>query len=204
MNLVCKAAGKKWEIRTLSPCRQLELPRDLASGTAVEVRNNGKSDIYLQLVMKGQPATGEIYPPSSEGLEMNIRFLTPEGQPLEVSSLEQGTDFLAAIRVKHPGIRPDYHNLALSIVFPSGWEIHNQRLFGGEGKLQSSPFVYQDIRDDRVDFFFDLKKNQEVIYYVLLNASYTGRYFMPPAACEAMYDAGVYARSSGQWVEVSP
>jgi len=36
----------------------------------------------------------------------------------------------------------------------------------------------------------------------LLNASYTGRYYLPGAFCEAMYDHTVNARSMGRWVEV--
>ncbi|HRH39308.1 MAG TPA: hypothetical protein PK760_13240, partial [Flavobacteriales bacterium] len=60
----------------------------------------------------------------------------------------------------------------------------------------------QDIRDDRVNTYFDLWHGQTNTYRVLLNASYTGRYYLPGANCEAMYDHTVNARSKGQWVEV--
>jgi hypothetical protein len=61
---------------------------------------------------------------------------------------------------------------------------------------------YQDIRDDRVNTYFDLRRNATQIYRIQLNAAYAGKYYMPLTLCEAMYDNGIYARKQGQWVEV--
>ena len=61
---------------------------------------------------------------------------------------------------------------------------------------------YQDIRDDRVYTYFDLRRNARHVYRVRLNAAYPGRYYLPATSCEAMYDAGVNARVAGKWVEV--
>ncbi|MBV5350192.1 hypothetical protein JZU71_03320, partial [bacterium] len=63
-------------------------------------------------------------------------------------------------------------------------------------------FTYQDIRYDRVYTYFDLGANQKVTYHVMLNASYTGRFFLPPTLSEAMYDASVHSIMPGKWVEV--
>jgi uncharacterized protein YfaS (alpha-2-macroglobulin family) len=35
-----------------------------------------------------------------------------------------------------------------------------------------------------------------------LNASYRGRFYLPPVSVEAMYDETVSARVVGRWVEV--
>jgi uncharacterized protein YfaS (alpha-2-macroglobulin family) len=37
----------------------------------------------------------------------------------------------------------------------------------------------------------------------MLNAAYAGKYYLPPAYCEAMYDAAINASSDGKWVEVT-
>ena len=55
-----------------------------------------------------------------------------DGNPIDVAKLEQGTEFIAEVTVVHPGMRSWYENLALSQVFPSGWEINNLRLTGDE------------------------------------------------------------------------
>jgi uncharacterized protein YfaS (alpha-2-macroglobulin family) len=60
-----------------------------------------------------------------------------------------------------------------------------------------------DFRDDRVMTYFSISgASASVTYRILLNAAYTGRYYMPGPQCEAMYDPSVYARRSGMWVEV--
>jgi hypothetical protein len=100
--------------------------------------------------------------------------------------------------VKNTGFT-EVDNLALTQVFPSGWEIINERLFGGEA---GSQYTYRDIRDDRVLTYFSLKMNEEKQFKVKLNATYSGSYFLPPVQCEAMYNNSITANNSGMKVEV--
>ncbi|MBL4570535.1 MAG: hypothetical protein JKY21_05210, partial [Alcanivorax sp.] len=64
--------------------------------------------------------------------------------------------------------------------------------------------TYQDLRDDRVMHYFDLKPGSKnaLTLSVDLNASFAGRFYLPAWTVEAMYDARRQARSKGQWVEV--
>ena len=91
--------------------------------------------------------------------------------------------------------------MALVRHFPAGWEIKNDRLDQEEAKAQDTP-TYQDIRDDRVYSYFDLKQHETKTFRVVLNAAYIGRYYLPAVYCEAMYDASIHAQRNGQWVEV--
>ena len=68
--------------------------------------------------------------------------------------------------------------------------------------FKSSPSDYRDIRDDRVNTYFSLTEGKEVTYYVMLNAAYAGKYYLPATYCEAMYNANINAMIKGQWVEV--
>ena len=72
----------------------------------------------------------------------------------------------------------------------------------GEGAFKSSAATYQDVRDDRVYSYFNIRANETLIYYVQLNAAYPGRYFLPATNCQAMYDNSIGASTGGKWVEV--
>jgi uncharacterized protein YfaS (alpha-2-macroglobulin family) len=92
--------------------------------------------------------------------------------------------------------------MALSQIFPSGWEILNTRLFNSEGQFKSSASDYMDIKDDRVYQYFNIKAGETLTYYVQLNAAYLGKYFWPGVYCEAMYDNTISGGVSGKWVEI--
>ncbi|MEM8564993.1 MAG: hypothetical protein AAGF85_00940, partial [Bacteroidota bacterium] len=61
---------------------------------------------------------------------------------------------------------------------------------------------YQDIRDDRVLTYFDLRSTKSKTYRVVLNAAYLGKYYLPSVHCGAMYDEDISAYKAGRWVEV--
>jgi alpha-2-macroglobulin len=110
---------------------------------------------------------------------------------------------MSEISVTNPGLRGTYRELALTRIFPSGWEIINTRNSElAQSKSASSLFSYQDFRDDRVNTFFDLEPGQTKTFRVMLVASYIGRFYLPATVCEAMYDHTVSSRVPGCWVEV--
>ena len=100
------------------------------------------------------------------------------------------------------GKKGRYSDLALTQIFPSGWEIINTRMQNGVEKIPR--LNYLDIRDDRVMHYFDLNPNREIVFTVLLNASYEGTYYLPGVRVEAMYDNSIYANQSGRWIQVVP
>jgi uncharacterized protein YfaS (alpha-2-macroglobulin family) len=167
----------------------------------VSIANTGQGVLYVRLVRTGIPVAGEEHP-SSNGLAMDVRYETMDGHAIDPGSLTQGTDFQAVVTVQNTGTRGDYQELALTQVFPSGWEVRNSRLEGTESAQANSPYQYQDIRDDRVLTYFDLSSRQTATYRVFLNASYTGRFHLPSTTCSAMYDNTVNARNGGRWVTV--
>ena len=124
------------------------------------------------------------------------------GKPLDVKQIKQGTDFVAQVTIKNPGQRGRYDNMALTQLFPSGWEILNTRMLNNDEVFKSSPSDYRDIRDDRVYTYFRLNVHESVTYTVMLTAAYTGRYYLPGVYCEAMYNAAINHLEKGQWVEV--
>jgi hypothetical protein len=71
-----------------------------------------------------------------------------------------------------------------------------------ESTLKNSAFNYQDIRDDRISTYFDLKENEIKKFTFYLNATYSGKYYLPGINVEAMYDNSIYSRKKGAWIKV--
>ena len=125
-----------------------------------------------------------------------------KGKILDPLKLEQGTDFMAEVTLNNTGQIGNYKNLALTQIFPSGWEIINYRLNDTQSASVKEKPDYEDIRDDRVYTFFGLQSGASKKFVVLLNATYLGKYYLSGPYCEAMYDNRIGARKAGKWVEV--
>lgn len=167
---------------------------------AIKVTVKGSGNLFVRLVKQGIPKAGEETDKFSN-LELLVNYKTLNGNPIDVANLEQGTDFMAEVSIKNPGVRGMYRNLALSQIFASGWEIRNQRL-DNITYLKGDIPTYQDIRDDRVYSYFDLGVGSVKTFKVLLNASYKGTFYLPGVSCEAMYDNSISAHVAGKWVTV--
>lgn len=193
--------GKQNVVSSQLPIVQGDLNiKGVASG-AVQVNNSGTSVLFARIILEGIPLTGDKTERESN-LQMSINYTTLKGEKLDITKLEQGTDFVAEVTVTHPGIKNTYLNMALSQVFPSGWEIHNVRMQEGESAIKSDDATYQDIRDDRVYTYYYLNPGTSKTYRIILNAAYTGKFYLPTTVSEAMYDNSINARKAGRWVEV--
>ena len=195
--------GKAVNINSASYIRQL--PIVFKNGnSSVNIVNKGSNTLYVRLITQGQPLAGDSLKVNNNPavLNMNVSYLSQDGKAIDINKLTQGTDFVAKVTITNPGKRGYYSEMALTQIFPSGWEILNARMFDGEGAFKSSYSSYQDIRDDRVYTYFNIRQNETLTYYIQLNASYLGRYFLPGTFCEAMYDNSVSAGVNGKWVEV--
>ncbi len=166
----------------------------------ISIKSQQKGLLFATVSQKGIPVE-VIETSSSHDLKMSVGYFDLNGKSISVQELPQNTDFEARVRIVHPGYRDTYYNMALSQIFPSGWEIVNMRVFSNENTLPNG-VDYQDYRDDRVYSYFDLNPSQEVVVSIRLNATYKGEYIMPAVHCEAMYDASISATQKGMRVRV--
>ena len=194
-------SGKSGQKSSQLPISKIELSEEeLEEGNRITVKNSGESKLFVRSVLHGKAAQGEEKRAQNH-LRMAIRYTGLDGEPIDVTQLEQGTDFYASVVIKNPGTSGDLDDMALTRVFPSGWEIRNARLHSS-GDEQSSRKEYEDVRDDRVLTYFDLDAHEQKLYRVQLHASYLGRFYLPGTYCEAMYQRSINARTPGKWVEV--
>jgi len=193
--------GESEEILTDKSIKQFQKKLSDVKSFKSKITNKGNSIIYVNLYVEGIPVEN-ILPAENNNLTMDIKYRTLDGNEIDVSSITQGTDFKAIVTIKNPGILGDYKEMAITQIFPSGWEIHNTRMYGVGTSHEIDQPKYQDIRDDRVYTYFNLKSGQIKSFVILLNAAYVGEYYLPSVNCEAMYDNRINSRTSGEWVKV--
>lgn len=201
LNAVVKINGNATNINSKKVTSSQEIKITGNTGGKLEVKNNGKGTMFIRVTMNGVPPTGDPTEKHSN-MFMEVTYHTMQGDKLDVSQLEQGTDFFAEVTVSNPNALRDYREMALTQIFPSGWEIRNPRMDGTEVNKKSNVPEYQDIRDDRVYTYFDVIHKKPLTFRILLNATYLGKFYLPTVYCEAMYDNSISSRVPGKWVNV--
>ncbi|PLX04479.1 MAG: hypothetical protein C0595_03115 [Marinilabiliales bacterium] len=170
-------------------------------GNNISIENTGDKEIYICFTTSGISKLGKTHDEESN-LKMTLVYKDMSGKIINADSLKQGTDFYAEVEVQNNSSFSYLDNMALSQIFPSGWEIINTRMFEIGSELKSSDVDYVDYRDDRVDFFFKLRYRDSKKYIVLLNAAYKGKYFIPSTLCSNMYNNDIKAVKGGGWISV--
>lgn len=165
----------------------------------ISVKNNYDNLVYVRVLTSGKLPLGEELT-EQRGLTANVVFKNLKGDKIDILKLKQGEDFVATVQVTNAK-NYSVNDVALTQIFPSGWEIVNTR-FTDFGDSTTSQARFTDIRDDRVNFYFDLKQKETKTFNVMLNASYLGSYYLPGIQAEAMYDNEFFVRNKGQWIEV--
>jgi uncharacterized protein YfaS (alpha-2-macroglobulin family) len=200
MQAVVIINGKEIKLKGNSSITQIPVDFKNVTAGSFNVTNNGKGILYVRLVTRGKAAIGSEEE-ANGNISMDVAYKDMNGGALAVDELPQGKDFVMQVTVKNSGLAGDLQNLALTTYIPSGWEIHNSRL--DENEPSKAPnFTYQDIKDDKVFTYFDLRTIESKTFNITLNAAYEGKYYLPAVNTEAMYDNSVFARNKGQWIKV--
>jgi uncharacterized protein YfaS (alpha-2-macroglobulin family) len=194
--------GKTETIDTKSSIAQREL--SVVDGlNSLSLENANSNLVFVRVLISGKLPLGQELA-EQRGLSVSVIYTDLKGNRIDESKLIQGQDFVARISVSNKD-NSSLNDIALTQIFPSGWEIVNTR-FTDFGDTTTSTARYTDIRDDRVNFYFDLGRNGSQngtkIFTVMLNASYLGRYYLPGTQAEAMYDNDFFVRTKGRWIDV--
>ncbi len=200
-----KMADGKTEKKSFSGYQMLiELEELWEKEISVTVENN--NPLFVTLFSEGIPLESKIESAYS-GIELTRNYYDEDGRATTVTERGQGKPFWVIYRVKSVNSQP-LQRLALSSMFPSGWEVSNARLTGTalpswvQNKRLSSG-NYMDIRDDRVNWFFDLRPRRDLFFGVKINPTFKGTFTLPPVVVEAMYSPEFYARIKGGKVTVN-
>lgn len=193
------ANGKSRDINTSRELIQEDLSANGNTGK-VTIKNNGSENLFARLILTGQPIEGKEERIAKD-LRMEIKYMDANHNPIDVENLKLGTNFIAEVKIINPGTRGDYENMALTQIFPPGWEILNPRM--NDPALTGGVVPnYQDIRDDRVMSYFNINARESFTIRIQLNASYAGKFYMPAVIVNAMYDESIISVEPGKWIEV--
>ncbi|TYB78631.1 alpha-2-macroglobulin family protein [Bizionia myxarmorum] len=193
--------GKSETISSKSAIAQRDL--QIKNGENQLVFTNKKANlVYVRVLNSGKLPLGQELV-EQRGLSVSVGYKDLNGNIINISNLKQGQDFVATINVTNLK-NADVNDVALTQLFPSGWEIINTR-FTDFGEMTTSQARYTDIRDNEVNFYFDLQKKGKQgtkTFNIMLNASFLGTYYLPGIQAEAMYDNDYLVRNKGQWITI--
>jgi uncharacterized protein YfaS (alpha-2-macroglobulin family) len=196
---------------------EVTFPKTQFSEQAAALRFTNNSDLhaYYSIEQSGfdrKPPTEAI----RNGFEVLREYTDASGKPLTSITMGQQVD----VHLKFRSIaRDSVASLALVDLLPGGFELvvpsqeaqspeeFDQSAFQGWtcqvclGNTRAA-LQYADMREDRVVFYVDARKDMSEIVY-RIKATNVGNYVVPPAYGEAMYDRSVVGRSAAGKLEVS-
>jgi len=190
-------------VNTDKPTFVVALGLEELENITTKVQNLSDGPLFVKTSMVGQdpPTTVLQTQEIDKHISLSVQYKDLNGGILNYKEIERGTDFIAHVVIKNQNSRGGtIENLALTQVFPSGWEIQSGGLSNVSDVIKEDSYDYRDVRDDRVYTFFKLGKRKD--FKILLTASYDGIYFLPPVKVEAMYDQEIQALTKAYKVNV--
>lgn len=196
------SSGEKVKYAKAKTVERYSLQKARDGKMQLTLKNTGDKDLNFSVTQSGIPLNHDEVA-ESHNLSLDVRYFSPNGNSLDITKLSQGQDFYVEVSITKVDGTIGCENMALNQLFPAGWEIINTRLLGvAELDNTLSRPDYQDIRDDRVYTYFNMQHQKRVKFKVRLNATYAGKYYLPPVYTEDMYNIETKAQNKGLWVEV--
>lgn len=200
LNATCVKDGKSIDFSGDYSVLRKSLEVSAKDARKFTLKNNGKGVIFASLAVSGIPEEDNLKEYAKGLVLERVSYVDMDGDAIDPKNIQQGTDFVVNVTVlNNSGIK--LNEVAMTQVFPSGWEIQNDRVVEDEAQ-ESVEYSYRDVRDDRVMTYFSLNNGSRKSFKVKLHASFVGKYYAPAVVCESMYDSEICARNNGFWTSV--
>src|SRR5580692_10741763 len=181
---------------------------DQMAGKPIKITNTGDAPVQAVVSVSGSPVTPE--PAASNGFKIERNYFTLDGKPADVSKARQNDRFAVVLKITEP--KPEYGHIMVSDYLPAGFEIDNPHLVssGDTGTLawieDGEEPQNTEFRDDRFTAAIDRASDDKSIFTVayVVRAVSPGKYVLPQAYVEDMYNPSRYGRSGTGSVEVRP
>lgn len=195
--------GTRVKFNTDKPNYSLPITENFGGEMSVKFTDKGNAFVTLDWV--GVPLKDTVSS-MTLNLSLNRNFLTEDGNSLPISSIRQGETFWCHFSVKNL-TQYTVEEVALSQVLPAGWEIENIRLSGESYPQWARGYrlgqeEYMDLRDDRANWFMDLRPGEKLDFLLKLNAVAAGEFHLSAAKVAAMYNDRFRATVAGRDVSV--
>src|SRR4051794_23403168 len=172
----------------------------------LKITNTGDAPVQAVVSVSGSPQTPE--PAASNGFKIERNYFTLDGKPADVAKAKQN-DRLAVV-LKITEAKPEFGHIMVSDYLPAGFEIDNPRLVssGDSGTLDwiedGEEPENTEFRDDRFTAAIDRAADDQAGFTVayVVRAVSPGKYVLPQAYVEDMYNPSRYGRTGTGTVEV--
>jgi len=172
----------------------------------VKITNTGDAPIQTVVSVGGSPITPE--PAVANGFKIERNYFMLDGKPADVSKVKQNDRFAVVLKITEA--KPEFGHIMVSDYLPAGFEIDNPHLVssGDTGTLawieDGEEPVDTEFRDDRFTAAIDRAANDKSIFTVayVVRAVSPGKYVLPQAYVEDMYNPSRYGRTGTGSVEV--
>ena len=207
---IITAGNDKTEFTTEKGIFEYTVPEEAES---IKIISNDNS--FINYYWEGVPENyqGENI---SQTIKLARNYYDEQGNLIsekDILSIESGKGFWLEVKMLPADEIKGYihiDNIALTQVLPSGWEIENIRAVNGEypqwveERTVNTYVEYEDIRDDRVMWFFDFNNYNAGgnSFFVKVNAVTKGKFDFPGTTAEAMYNNNCRAYLKGFRAEV--
>jgi uncharacterized protein YfaS (alpha-2-macroglobulin family) len=176
------------------------------TGQPLRITNTGDAPVQAVVSVSGSPVTPE--PAASNGFKIERSYFTLDGKPVDISTARQNDRFAVVLKVTEP--KPEYGHIMVSDYLPAGLEIDNPHLVssGDSGTLgwieDGQDPVNTQFRDDRFTAALDRAGDSKSVFTVayVVRAVTPGKYVLPQAYVEDMYNPSRYGRTGTGSVEV--
>jgi uncharacterized protein YfaS (alpha-2-macroglobulin family) len=178
------------------------------AGKPIKITNTGDAPIQTVVSVGGSPVTPE--PAAANGFKIERGYFTLDGKPADVAKVKQNDRFAVVLKITEA--KPEYGHIMVSDYLPAGFEIDNPNLVssGDSGTLSwiedGAEPQDTEFRDDRFTAAIDRASNDKSIFTVayVVRAVSPGKYVLPQAYVEDMYNPSRYGRTNTALVEVRP
>lgn len=170
----------------------------------VKVQNLGNDLVKAVVAVSGSPLMPE--PAASNGLTVERKYFTPDGQPVDPAQVKQNTRLVAVLSVMKVAGEAENGNYLLVDKLPAGFEIENPTLVSSGSTadfawLSDTTYApYTEFRDDR--FVASFTNSTAKLAYMVRAVS-PGIYVHPGATVEDMYRPALNARTAPGSVTVT-
>jgi uncharacterized protein YfaS (alpha-2-macroglobulin family) len=177
------------------------------SGQPIKITNTGDTPVQAVVSVSGSPITPE--PPASNGFKIERNYFTLDGKPADVTKAKQNDRFAVVLKITEA--KPEYGHIMVADYLPAGFEIDNPHLVssGDSGTLDwiedGEEPENTEFRDDRFTAAIDRKSDDKAVFTVayIVRAVSPGKYVLPQAYVEDMYNPSRYGRTGTGSVEVA-
>ncbi|KZD21387.1 alpha-2-macroglobulin family protein [Tardiphaga robiniae] len=177
------------------------------SGQPIKITNTGDTPVQAVVSVSGSPITPE--PAASNGFKIERNYFTLDGKPADVTKAKQNDRFAVVLKITEA--KPEYGHIMVADYLPAGFEIDNPHLVssGDSGTLDwiedGEEPENTEFRDDRFTAAIDRKSDDKAVFTVayIVRAVSPGKYVLPQAYVEDMYNPSRYGRTGTGSIEVA-